>query len=628
MSKQKRIISAVLAAALMSTAVTCYAASDNGKEEDETPIVKSSVIEVSINEGYADCERNAVSLFGDLNDDGVADLTDLSYLSLYLLKEIRFTEEQTESADVDMSGIVDIADLAYYKQYVCKDESVMSKLRLNVYKHVLAAEVKEVKENTLAVVPVEGSWELNSSDLIYVNYDPEKETFTAGDMAEIVYDGVIIEIYPAQISCYSIRKLGKADDNEGLEDVNTGAKELKWGGEPDLASSKPLPSNRISVKCSSFCRSCDTLSVNVGIGAGNAEQSLDSATNHYIYNIYTVEKDKKTDDDKIIINQKNGEFKKEYSKDEWKLINLNGNYDDPEKFYKEAALIDFKNYEPGSTGCIAFVFEAFYDEFPENTSTDGQVQNVFFYVGEKGTALGHSAEEAKEEYLRLAPEESDLSSSDDNAVFESADALIEKIGNKQVSYGLAQALKNASDDMVFDISARPYVDYDFEYNGKTLNEYYKEWTEERMLPEKYGQLLKDGDSLKYGEKLYGEGTPDGERWIQSLYEQRIEFYGMDFLEKYIDFEKEEFMTDILYKDMESSKLAAPAEAAYNEAMKNYCQSVADSIKTSVPAETDGNFGLLLHMTADEFKSFTAEKIEAWSFGLKNAGADDCVTFVD
>jgi hypothetical protein len=54
-----------------------------------------------------------------------------------------------------------------------------------------------------------------------------------------------------------------------------------------------------------------------------------------------------------------------------------------------------------------------------------------------------------------------------------------------------------------------------------------------QLYDKLGQLLKQGDYLKYGEALYTTGTPDGEKWTKEFYEQRVEFFGEDLLSKYI-----------------------------------------------------------------------------------------------
>ena len=67
-----------------------------------------------------------------------------------------------------------------------------------------------------------------------------------------------------------------------------------------------------------------------------------------------------------------------------------------------------------------------------------------------------------------------------------------------VGYRLYDALESGDDDDIFAILARPAVDYDFKYNGKTLAEYYSDMCNERNLPEILAQLQKEGDALKYG----------------------------------------------------------------------------------------------------------------------------------
>ena len=62
--------------------------------------------------------------------------------------------------------------------------------------------ILEIHDNYYLVEPVEGSTELNSADQITVpmtskNVSSEPEV---GDILEIVYDGVIAESYPAQIT--------------------------------------------------------------------------------------------------------------------------------------------------------------------------------------------------------------------------------------------------------------------------------------------------------------------------------------------------------------------------------------------------------------------------------------------
>ena len=62
--------------------------------------------------------------YGNLNDDGKTDLTDLTLLSLYLMKSKTFTDAQLRAADIDGNGTVDIADLARFKQFICHDVAV------------------------------------------------------------------------------------------------------------------------------------------------------------------------------------------------------------------------------------------------------------------------------------------------------------------------------------------------------------------------------------------------------------------------------------------------------------------------------------------------------------------------
>lgn len=51
--------------------------------------------------------------------------------------------------------------------------------------------------------------------------------------------------------------------------------------------------------------------------------------------------------------------------------------------------------------------------------------------------------------------------------------------------------------------------------------------------EKLLQLAKEGNELKYGELLYTTGTPGGEKWSKELYDSRMEYYGRDFIDRYI-----------------------------------------------------------------------------------------------
>ncbi|MBE6852155.1 MAG: hypothetical protein E7505_01580 [Ruminococcus sp.] len=55
---------------------------------------------------------------GDLNNDNIIDLNDLSFLSLAILGDTELTSEQSSLADIDGNDTVNISDLARLKQYI------------------------------------------------------------------------------------------------------------------------------------------------------------------------------------------------------------------------------------------------------------------------------------------------------------------------------------------------------------------------------------------------------------------------------------------------------------------------------------------------------------------------------
>ena len=65
-------------------------------------------------------------IYGDINGDGVADLTDLTLLSVYLMSKKGISADRMANADVDGNGSVDISDLPRFKQYISKDANVKS----------------------------------------------------------------------------------------------------------------------------------------------------------------------------------------------------------------------------------------------------------------------------------------------------------------------------------------------------------------------------------------------------------------------------------------------------------------------------------------------------------------------
>ncbi len=64
-------------------------------------------------------------IFGDINGDGEADLSDLTLLSLHLVGDKFIPKKVLKAADVYNDGEVNIADLAHFKQYISKDPSAV-----------------------------------------------------------------------------------------------------------------------------------------------------------------------------------------------------------------------------------------------------------------------------------------------------------------------------------------------------------------------------------------------------------------------------------------------------------------------------------------------------------------------
>ena len=182
----------------------------------------------------------------------------------------------------------------------------------------------------------------------------------------------------------------------------------------DADYSKPLPSQRVALKTRSFCNPDETLKVDVAMGdsyahaqkygnvpaydtPGHAEYGIYACSDYYNY--------PKIEDEKLIINGNTGEYLKEYSKEEMNQLDISYKYGDYDSYHHEIAEIDFKKYEAGSTGCIAFYFAWKFDgENPLNLSSQysGMSQHLYYYVGEKGVSVSDlGIDNAKEDYLSV-----------------------------------------------------------------------------------------------------------------------------------------------------------------------------------------------------------------------------------
>ncbi|MCR5601148.1 MAG: dockerin type I repeat-containing protein [Ruminococcus sp.] len=208
----------------------------------------------------------------------------------------------------------------------------------------------------------------------------------------------------------------------------------------------------------------------------------------------------------------------------------------------------------------------------------------------------------------------------------SEDAGLTTAGGKKVTFGLSGALRNAADTGAeVAVSPKYGTDYNYVYNGKTVAQYLKEWDEHDSYYEKYGQIFKDGDKLKYGEALYTTGTPDGEKWDKNWYDTRVAFYGEDFLAKYIV--DGEFLRDKAEADQ--------AEFLEEARTTNYCYTVsreaidaynAEMMQATIPQleaqniryeYANGGKELVFYVTAAQFEELSLDN--AASYGLASSG---------
>ncbi len=199
---------------------------------------------------------------------------------------------------------------------------------------------------------------------------------------------------------------------------------------------------------------------------------------------------------------------------------------------------------------------------------------------------------------------------------------------KRITDSLYNALRNyENENCAFAVSPiLRYIDEEYEYNGKTIAEYESEAEEYRMTYYKFGELLKMGDSLKYGEALVS-GAPNGEKWAEPLYNERIEYFGEDLLAKYIV--DGEFLKEKVEEDMaEYAEYERIARESYDTARKAYFRYFADEVikqleKQNVSYERNSETDLTVFVSADEFITLSLDNVRDYGLAAKN-GNDDLV----
>ena len=139
------------------------------------------------------------------------------------------------------------------------------------------------------------------------------------------------------------------------------------------------------------------------------------------------------------------------------------------------------------------------------------------------------------------------------------DVVIPPWNGLSTSYSLYEKLVQASDpDEIYAILVSPQygAPSDYVFGGQTVEEIQSHISVMNEQYPRMGQLLKDGAYLCHGDAVYTTGV-DGVRWIESLYHERVAFYGADLLARYAAdgvFREQELQKD--FEELKRNLLAA------------------------------------------------------------------------
>ena len=101
----------------------------------------------------------------------------------------------------------------------------------------------------------------------------------------------------------------------------------------------------------------------------------------------------------------------------------------------------------------------------------------------------------------------------------------------------------------------------------------------------------------------------GEKWSKELYDETVEFYGREFLARYIV--NGEFLRDKVNSDIENYQMNAEAE--YEEALQAYTTAMLKAAKHKIVGQnvaceisSNGNY-LILYPTEEQFASLSLDR---------------------
>lgn len=208
---------------------------------------------------------------------------------------------------------------------------------------------------------------------------------------------------------------------------------------------------------------------------------------------------------------------------------------------------------------------------------------------------------------------------DNNAVARDESASIIKWSGVKISEALYEALKTSANNQYIATIVK-YSDSGaldaYEYDGKTYAEHCAELDQLRSLTYKYEQLQKEGRFLQFGEQLYTEGLLDGTKWTKAYYDERISYYGIEFLEKFIV--DGVFLSEQLESDIKSNENAIiEKEVTLSNVISAYDEYIAPTIMEDFGqyAVTFKNGNVYLFVTPSALRTMKVEHLDRYCLYL-------------
>ena len=161
------------------------------------------------------------------------------------------------------------------------------------------------------------------------------------------------------------------------------------------------------------------------------------------------------------------------------------------------------------------------------------------------------------------------------------------------------------------------------YEGKSYAEHREEMKAWLQLRHKYNSLASEADLLKYGELLYTEGLPDGRKWTKEYYDERVSYYGEEFLSEYI-VDGVYYSSKLRLDCREIASRIDTKEKLFTDLIQCFQKDCAPEIAEAFEqyAVTVKNNSVFLFITLSDFKTIDIENKEGYMFSLATQAAYD------